>query len=73
MIIMNELYSLLWELHNLYDIVEDGILLANVVGKSVQSKCHLGLIKVGGPDPKRTNVTEIITLKGGFYFPSQAY
>ena len=70
---MNEFSSLLWELHNLYDVVQDGILLANVVGKSVQSKCHLGLIKVGGPDPKRTNVTEIITLMGGFYFPSQAY
>ena len=70
---MSEIYSLLWELHNLYDIVQNRVLLANVVGKSVQSKCHLGLIKVGGPDPKRTNVTEIITLMGGFYFPSQAY
>ena len=70
---MNEVYSLLWELHNLYDVVQDWILLANVVGKSVQSKCHLGLIKIGRPDPKRTNVTEIITLMGGFYIPSQAY
>jgi hypothetical protein len=56
------------QLCDLYDVVQDGVLVGSIVLQPAQAKGHLILIIVGGTNPERTNMTERSQIKYNVYY-----